>query len=522
MRGLLIASVIFVISYTQSPLGFSNQNQYLLHGLALSDTGLLNEDWLSISRDPTPIFSQLIAILNRVHLPLMISLAYAGVMVVYFVSMFVIIDCTVGRPQSRAGWLMLFALALITHAALWRWLSVQATGVDYAWYFQCGVAGQYILGAGFQPSVFGVLLVAALAAFVAKRNALFALFLIAAPLLHFTYLLPSVLIGFGALASIAKSDGRRHALRIALLLALGLAPVCLFYIIRFQPTDANTFAEAQRLLVEVRIPHHAVVAKWLDVIAILQVLGIILAIITIRKSPLAIVLATALGIAALLTLIVAITHLHLLALLFPWRVSAVLVPVATLLLAARLTRAVESYLHKVGECLAIVVITASLIFGCWHLVQPIGYHMNEASEQGLLDFISENKKTGDIYLIPIRIPQLSGGRKGSISTTFTSPPRPTSKNLIPVDLQRFRLRTTAPLYIDFKAIPYADHEVLEWYRRARLAESWYQRDDWQTALPELRSEGITHIVTPADRPIANPETELLYQDEWFRLYRLKS
>src|SRR5262245_61426322 len=67
-------AVIFWLAYTQAPLYYSNQNQYYLHGLAegskpwtkdVGGLGLLKNDWLVNTKDPTPLFSFLIATTYR-------------------------------------------------------------------------------------------------------------------------------------------------------------------------------------------------------------------------------------------------------------------------------------------------------------------------------------------------------------------------------------------------------------------------------------------------------------------------
>lgn len=519
MRLLLFAAVAFVVAYTQSPLGFSNQNQYLLHAAALAPGSELAADWLAQTRDPTPLFTAWVA-LTRFGFPaLPIFVSYAAILFLYVVSLASILDSTFGLPTTRSGRTMLFALLLLTHAAIWRWLSVQVFGVDYPWYFQCGVAGQYILGAGFQPSVFGVLLVASLAAFLRNRTILAVACAVGACAMHFTYLLPTVLLGLGYLGATARTSGRKPTLRLLGLAVLGLVPVVAWNAIRFQPTDAATFAEAQRLLAEVRIPHHSLVHRWFDPLAQLQIAWIILGIILVRRSPLAVVLLVALVGSAFLTAIAALTGWHLLALLFPWRVSAVLVPVATAIIIGRVALLLQSRVGRIGDLFAWPIILGSLAFGVWHLFDTVGYNMNNASEQGLYDYLNRTRTRGNVYLIPTRIPALSD-RRGNISTTFTPPPRPANRSLIPVDLQRFRLAGGVPIYIDFKAIPYADFEVLEWHRRVVQAQEWYKSAKWGEAVPELRAAGITHVVVPADKPIDDPYFEREYDDEHFRLYRL--
>ena len=53
-------------------------------------------------------------------------------------------------------------------------------------------------------------------------------------------------------------------------------------------------------------------------------------------------------------------------------------------------------------------------------------------------------------------------------------------------MQRFRLWTEAPIYIDFKAPPYAADEVFEWKRRLKECEKWYAQRDWDS--PEIWRE----------------------------------
>ena len=90
-----------------------------------------------------------------------------------------------------------------------------------------------------------------------------------------------------------------------------------------------------------------------------------------------------------------------------------------------------------------------------------------------------------------------------------------------MDLQRFRLVTGAPIYVDFKSVPYKDVEVLEWYRRVRLAEGWYAAKDWERVRDELVREGVTHVVTTADRDTGGAALERVYADEVYRVYRVR-
>jgi hypothetical protein len=221
-----------------------------------------------------------------------------------------------------------------------------------------------------------------------------------------------------------------------------------------------------------------------------------------------------------LTLVVTAVPNPSLALLFPWRVSALLVPVATLALAARLV-ARRPVGRRAGWVAAVTVATLAGA-GVAVMASRVGYAMNTA-EEPLLDYVRTHAGPGDVVLIPARVPAVGTGR-GSVSTSFTPPPRPRpGSNLIPVDLQRFRLATGMPIYVDFKSVPYADAEVLEWYRRVRQVEAWYAAHDWDAAglRDEFRRAGITLVVAPADKPPRASFLEPVYADEAYRLYRVR-
>jgi hypothetical protein len=152
----------------------------------------------------------------------------------------------------------------------------------------------------------------------------------------------------------------------------------------------------------------------------------------------------------------------------------------------------------------------------------LAYQVNE-QELGLLQHIRDNNMPGEVYLIPVTVPNLRDGPRGSISASFRPAPRPGAVNLIAVDLQRFRLFTGAPIYIDFKSIPYQDVEVLQWHDRLHFAEQLYREKSW--ARPEhrkrLREAGVTHIVTTSQDRLPADVAELVYSDDFYRLYRLR-
>ncbi len=512
-----LLAAAFAAAHTQAPLFYSNQNQYLLHGLASGGYGHLSADWLSTTADPTPLFSAGVALAYRVAGLWPLQAAYFALLMGYFVAAWRLADRVVLlEPLTRLlAWSVLFTAA---HAAVFRVLSVNLTGVDYPWNLQAGVAGQYLLGPGIQPSAFGVLLLASVAAFATDRPLLAGALAGLAGLMHATYLLPGALLVTGYLVKLLVERRTRTAVGVGAVSLLCALPAVGYAGVTFAPDDPATFTEAQRILAEVRIPHHAVVVRWFDAVAAFQLVWILAGLLAIRGTRAFIPLAVAAGASAALTLVVTAFPNPSLALLFPWRLSALLVPIATAALAARAAARLPTT-RWVGwtSAAALAVMGAA---GVWVTAARVGYAMNTA-EEPLLTFVRDHTGPGDVVLIPTRVPAVGSGR-GSMSASFTPPPRPRpGSNLIPVDLQRFRLATGVPIYIDFKSVPYADDEVLEWYRRVRRAEAWYDLADWTGVRDELKREGVTLVVAPRDKPLSASFLEPVYADDAYHLYRVK-
>lgn len=514
--------MLFAAAYTQSPLYFSNQNQYFLHGMANAGVGHLANDWLANTRDPTPAFSLFVQLAFRWNFPAAIFICYALVMIVYVYSLVTIVEQFAWFPKSTfARWAFLCGTTII-HSAIARWLSVQSAGVDYPWYLQCGVAGQYVLGAGLQPSVFGVFLIASIAAFVSKRQALAIALLWIACGIHTTYLLPCAMLILGySFANYRSGESRKAWITLAIGL-FGLGIVGTLALLRFAPSDPVSFSVGQSLLAETRIPHHAIVRRWFDPVAGLQCLVVLIGIACTRGSRLFPVLCVAAICAILGTAFVAITGHPTAALMFPWRISAVLVPLAVSIILARMISQWSDFRSGIAIMGLVLVCIGLAVSGIVLNFKGIGYAMNEA-ERPVLEFVRSTSTANDVYLIPSRIPKLSSAR-GSVSTTFTPPPRPKpGATLIPVDFQRFRLMTGTAIFVDFKSVPYADREVLEWYRRMKRCEDWYDGSMWNDpkAAAELIREGITHVIVSRDQKRLPETFTPVYQDEAFTVYRLQ-
>lgn len=513
----VLLAVAFAAAYTQSPLYYSNQNQYLLHGAAHAGHGHLAHDWLAATRDPAPLFSALVVAAYSVH-PWLLQPAYFALLMSYFLAVRWLVAAVPGFPDSRAARVAFAALFTATHAAILRWLSVELAGVDYPWYLQAGVASQYLLGPGIQPSAFGVLLVFAVAAFAHGRAVLACALAAAACWLHSTYLLPAGVLVAGFLVELLRRRRARTALVGAGAALAMVAPVVAYTLWRFDPFDPAA-GHAIHILARVRIPHHSVVTRWFDLVAGLQLVWVALGLALLRRTPLACPLWVALAAGIALTGAQYATGSERLALAFPWRVSVLLVPVATAVILAKLLAWKPP--GRWAERATFAGLLALAAGGMAVYAFDLGY--GAVDEHQLYDYVRATAKPDDVYLLPVQFPAVGSGR-GAVSNTFKPPPRAKEgTNQIPVDLQRFRLATGARVYVDFKSVPYSGAEVEEWFRRMALASELLADDTWSTPgrRATLKREGITHVVRPRTKPLAADYLEEVHRDDGYIVYRVR-
>ena len=510
-------ALVFALSYTQPALYYSNQNQYFLHGAALAGRGDLARDWLAGTPDPAPLFTALVALCEGYLGPAPVYLAMGLACALYFAALVKLAGAFGPAPRTPGGWWLLAALVTLSHCGILRWLSVLAVGVDYPWYLQSGVANQYLLGAGLQPSVAGVLLLVALATYANRQPRLTALALVLAVTLHSTYLLSAALLTGAMIARDLLDSPRRDVARFAVLVGVGVLPTVAYVAYLFDPFgDPELSRTAQHILVSERLPHHGEPARFFDGAAKVQALAILVTLLATIRTRLGQVLAIASAGMLALTAVQLATGSPSLALLFPWRLSAVLVPVATLVGAAGLVRLAEPR-PGFAKGAATVVLVAALVGAAWVQLAGAAYQENPA-EAGVTEFVRAHRQPGDVVLLPTKVPE-TPARLRIVSASFV-PVRPVSRPFF--ELQSFRLATGCAVYVDFKSIPYAPRDVIEWRRRVAECERWYPmlaRGD-AGATGEMRAAGVTLVVAPAG--VGVPGATPVYADEWYGAWRFGS
>jgi len=499
----IVFTPLFSIAYTQSPLYTSNQNQYFLHGLARAGLGYLREDWLANTLDPTPLFSLLVFLSYRyLRLEALFYIYYAILMGVYLVSLLEISAAGFtteshdhGNPSTR--YIVLVALLIVIHSAGLRFGLSRLVGVNWTYALEDGVADQRLLGPVFQPSSFGVLLVLSLALFHNRRPYLAVLSAVSAAVFHPTYLLSAGALTLGYLLfTWIESRDPLGTLRLGGLALAAALPVLVYVYAGFGPPYSPLAQQSRQVLVQVRIPHHALPSYWFDLTVVFKLVLVLAGIFMVRRSRLFWVLVPAFGIALALTLIQVFTGSTALALLFPWRISTFLVPVCVAFLLAGasnwfsgLVQGQVSHLRLRATSLAFI--TLAVVVGGIRFTVDLERKANLA-ERGLEQYVFAHKTSRQIYLIPTK-------------------------------MQDFRLASGSPIFVDFKSIPYRDRDVLEWHRRLRLADRFYRTLDCATLHELISSYRLTHLVLAEEN--GDPDCGLdqpIYQDQFYRLYALAS
>ena len=496
---VILWTVLFTLAYAQSPLYTSNQNQYFLQGLAKAGIGQLNQDWLANTLDPTPVFSALIYLTSRFLLWPPIFYLYFGILAgIYFFSLYGILleSFYADFPQARR-WFYLAALLLIHSAAL-RYLVVRISDPDWAYLFDGGVAGQRLLGAVLQPSTFGVLLILSIYLYLRRKMTWTVICLVVVPTIHPTYLLSAALLTLVYMWLMFDEDKNAWAsLAFGGSVTLGVTPILIHTYLTFVGTDPVSMARAHELLVNFRIPHHAIPAEWFDSSVIIKIAFVLFALYLTRKTRLFHILFWPFAVSLLGTIVQIITHSDVLALMFPWRISTWLVPLSVAVVVFWVLEQAWPWISKrttgkvlmaASMTLAIGLAGAGLTKSIWEYRKKMG-----GDDRPMMTYVAHNKSPGDSYLTPL-------------------------------DMQDFRLVTGVPAYVEYKSIPYKDVEVLEWYRRVAAAGSLYRAPMKRTGchiLGDLFLEGVTSVVLPYDHTVKNcSNLKVKYVDESYQVYQL--
>jgi hypothetical protein len=152
-------------------------------------------------------------------------------------------------------------------------------------------------------------------------------------------------------------------------------------------------------------------------------------------------------------------------------------------------------------------------------VYGLAYQMS-TDEAGVVEYIRVHKAKDDLYLLPVELPKAPAKPGASMSDFKSLAQRTRGRGLIPIELQGFRLRTGAPIFVDFKSIPYRDVDVLEWRRRLDANLHVYETGRVEALRAVVPPQPVTHVLVPAEQSFQEPGATVVYEDPYYRLYRL--
>jgi hypothetical protein len=506
--GKLLLILVFVLSFPQRPLYSSNQNTYFVHGFANAGVGFLSLDWLSQTTDPFPVFSALISISIQIFGEKAFYFLYMTMVAIYGYSILGIVCDAFGVGRASEKYLSYVVLITILNSGLLVRLLSKLPGLEpLAPVFEAnglltrGVAGQSILGQIFQPSLFGVFLIVSIFLFLREKPFMAVACLAIAATFHSTYLLSgAVLTGIYMAVILVKDKGYRRSLLLGATGLLLITPSLIYVYLNFSPTTAAISTEARSILVDYRIPHHAVVARWFGASALFQVMLIAMSIYLARHTKLFPILLGASLASVVLTAAQMLTGSKALALLFPWRISTFLVPIASSLILAKVVSVIFQTLNNRHSKLERPLHTALLVVMI--MLAYLGVHRT--------------------------ITLVNSPRAGlSASTEFVANTyRPGHLYLIPPSMELFRLAARVPIFVAYKSHPYKDSELIEWFNRVEIANDFYAARG-KTAcnlLHDMSSKyQITHVIFRRESSIVTCELlQEIYKDEDFAIYAIRS
>ncbi|WP_088360678.1 DUF6798 domain-containing protein [Rhodomicrobium vannielii] len=481
---------LFLAAWQMKPLYADNQNTKYLHALANAGFGQLGGDWLARTKDGLPLFTWLLEALYRGFGP---GAFYAATLVSFTIFLFcaLLIYDLIAKPRNIPPYGLAIFLAV---------LFALAAATDLQQLVFSGFAEQYILGGYFQTADFGVLLLAAIVLFVKRQLALAMPCIIVGAAMHPGYVVPgAMLLAIFTLYEAAHFDDAGRAAKIARLAicALGLAILMAISMALkglFTPTDAQTQLEAHRILTDVRIPRHASLWVWLNQNVFIQFGLCLAAALLLPPGRLRFVIRLGLGAMAIFVLAAFLPHTETYRLIAPWRISVIMVPLASLsLCAVAIVRLYEAGRFGGARPARIMAVSAGVVLLC----AAVGAGFTAAKflkpAPAYESFVTANLAPGQHYL--------------------TGPSR-----------SEFRLATGAPQYITFKSHPYQDVEVLEWLRRLRAAQALYAGDAMDCAQLQrvAREDAVTHVLVTGKTPaVACPFAAEIFSDGGAKIFRLE-
>ncbi len=470
----LLVTVVFGIAYSQFSLFFLAQNEYFFYGLARAGYGFIKDDWLAQSADSWPLFSMLIQATHQYLDLRLVYVYYVVVLGIYAYALLGIASTLFGIDKTRPRYLVALALLTALHAPIAAFVSRRLFGFPLTRELIGGVASQRILWEMFQPGAFGALMLLSIHLFLRGRWVAAAVLPPLAAAFNPTYALAAGVLTLSYMVIIVRrGDGVRKAAGLGLVSFVAILPVLIHGYLAFRPTDRQLWAEAREILVHFRLARHALPSTWLGFAVYLKIAVVVAGIFALRRTPLAWVLGIGLVVGAGGTLLQVATGNTVLALLYPWRMSVLVVPLASSLLllwgGQALVESIERRAPTRVPLLALLAAALSIALvaaGIGTTVLRFGQKIEGDETVGLLRYVETHRAAKQMYVVP-------------------------------VDWRNFRMFAGVPVLVDYRFVPYNDTAVIEWYHRINLANEFYHTGAelrCQKGRELVSKYGVTHVV----------------------------
>jgi hypothetical protein len=497
---LLFAGVIY-----QWPLFSENQNVYFLPGLAHAGFGALVGDVRAMQFDITPVFSVFVSAIYRHGQSWMYYAGQLMLVALYAYSLMAVVFHVHPETRQRTPRLILLgAFAAIHSAWMLNAIKLSSTALgpaivaiqELADAAITGVAGQEIPGPVFQPSAFGVLLLASLALFLYRRPYAATLCAVAAATVHTSLIIQAAFLVGAYLIVLWREGQRTTAYRVAALAVLTILPIAVYisyWMLFVDPPEVQ--ALAQKINVIDRQPLHTQVAVWFTRWTFVQTVILAAGLwVARRHSRLFVVMSFCACLAAGLALRQVVAGNYILAVLFPWRASIWLIPVATMIGLGWVVMWMPRRVWPRMAAVAAVVLVFTCAVGVWKTLSMAQARAHR--DRGtMIEFV---------------------GRQATPGQTF----------LVPTHFAHFRLATGAPIFVDFKGSPYRSAELVEWDVRVRLAREFFASVTTEQTLHALQAitthAAITHVIAErAHDPLRDLSiARVVYSDDDYVVYEL--
>ena len=426
---------------------FSNQNVYLFQAYILNNPNILQNDWLSTTKDGNYIFSQFTFFLMEIneYLPKLIN-KFFEIIFFYFLLKIIL-------NNEEKNNLILISIILI--------LSIIAyyLGIGFS-----GIKNQHILGEVYQPSIFNVFFLPSILFFLRKNFYLSIIFLAVPPLFHPSIIPTTMVLGFIYTLLIIRDDLKKTA--FFLLFGIFLISPSILFALKSQLSTTEDLRIAHDILANFRVPHHSDIS-FLGKRDIVSFLILIFGSLLCSNKNLKLILI--LGFTYILISLFLVSYLqsNTVKLMFLHRLNVVLIPIAYFVIIKEIYTFFDNKINlsikiekfkKLSHSLFYLVITILFLIG---LNININANKNFIQKSKLVETFTNSK---NIWLVQ------------------------SIKSLKPDIVSQLRLNFSQPLFVDFKTHPSHPKDIIEWKKRIDLADSFFNsktREEFNNNLKEI-------------------------------------